>query len=327
MIGRLGLVAGLLGALVAAGGGTAVAAPCTWTASTLPSRPGENFSGVAGTDGGTRFVGWGYGGTSVSHGLLWDSSGVTDLGAPFGGLSSSAVDVNRSGDVVGSAEDASRSGARRAWLRHGGQTVALAEPRGTVESTVAGITDAGLAAGTTYDRAGRGTGVLWRGTRIVATVRPAGASVAFTGIANSGLVSGTRTAAGTTVPIGWTRAGGVRRLPAAPDGTTVTSDAAGRLVAGSWTDGVVDHPLLWTDCRLRSLAGEGRPAAVNAGGRVVGTVYGTLDEQAVLWATPTSAPVVLPGTYAQANAVTDDGRAAGISFTGLSELPTVWTCA
>ena len=330
MIGRLGLVAGLLGALVAAGGGTAVAAPCTWTASTLPSRPGENFSGVTGTDGGNRFVGWGYGGTSVLHGLLWDAAGVTDLGAPFGGLGSSAVDVNRSGDVVGSAGDASRSGADRAWLRHGGRTAALAEPRGTVESTVAGITDTGLVAGTTYDRAGRGTGVLWHGTRIVATVRPAGASVVFTGIANSGLVSGNITRAGVAAPISWTRTRGVHRLPYAGTGhDPATTDAAGRLVVGWSTSSpeLAEHPLLCVHGALHRLAGTGRPAAVNAGGRVVGTIYDTLDEQAVLWPTPTSAPVVLPGTYAQAWAVTDDGRAAGISFNGVAELPTVWACA
>lgn len=71
---------------------------------------------------------------------------------------------------------------------------------------------------------------------------------------------------------------------------------------------------------------------MNAGGRIAGTSYPDHSFRAVVWTTPTSAPVELPTLqgyldYASANAVTDDGRVAGESITAAGgELATVWTC-
>ena len=319
MIGRLGLVAGLLGALVAAGGGTAVAAPCTWTASTLPG--GDYWSGVIGTDGGTRLAGSAII-SGVTHAMLWGTDATaTDLGTPFG-LNAAAFDVNRSGDVVGTTAVAGREGDR-AWFRHGTRTVLLPEPAGAAETRPAGITDDGLIAGTAYDAAGRPTGLLWRGTRLLATAR----RVAFTGITADGVVSGNRTAGGVSAPVTWTRSGGVRRLPVVPAGPTVAAGTAGRHVAGYWTeDAYFEHPLVWTNGRLRLLDGYGRAAAVNAGGRVVGTFFDISDEQALVWKSVAAAPIILPGSHGRATVVTDAGVVAGINYDGTGERATLWTC-
>jgi uncharacterized membrane protein len=335
------LAAGILAATAVVGGGTAAAdtagaVTCEWTAQGLPTPPGTVYSLVRASDGRGRFAGDVTGPDFSTHPAVWRDGRVTDLGAPFGGRYASVRDVDRHGDVVGSASDPTRDGADRAFLYTGGRYVRLAEPAGVMSSIATGLDGKGTIVGWAYTSDYRAMGLVWslRRPDQVAVIPSGGVPLQVNGITDSGVVVGTTgTPTVDDAAVTWTPRTGIRRLPVDPDVQTSAAVAgAGRYIAGYWyapSDGQ-SRGIIWVDGQpqpLQLLPTMDQPTAVNAHGMSAGSGFGT----ATVWPTPTSAPVVLPPLGADlgsgAYAVTDDGRVAGWSRDAANVVTaTVWTC-
>jgi uncharacterized membrane protein len=335
------LAAGVLAATAVVGSGTAAAdtaaaATCEWTAQGLPTPPGTVYSWVRASDGRGRFAGDVTGPDFGTHPAVWRDGRVTDLGTPFG-LSASARDVDRHGDVVGSASDPTRNGADRAFLYTGGRYVPLAEPAGVMSSVATGLDGKGTIVGWAYTSDYRAIGLVWslRRPDQVAVIPSGGVSLQVNGITDSGVVVGmTGTPTVDEAAVTWTPRTGIRRLPVDPDvQTSIAVAGAGRYIVGSWyapSDGQ-SRGIVWVDGQpqpLQLLPTINLPTAVNADGLSASDGFGT----AIVWPTPTSAPVALPplgavDAFAGAYAVTDDGRVAGSSRDAANVVTaTVWTC-
>ena len=232
------------------------------------------------------------------HAFLWSNGTMTDLGT-FGGHFSEGRAINRSGEVVGTAEKTGKSGeflGSDGFLWNGKSMIDLGA------FGPYGINDSSEIAG----NCASGACVLSNG-KFTQLANPTGLGCGAIAINNNGEVLGgcgnsesdTRAAVwqnGTPTDIG--TLGG-------PQTGAAAINNLGQVVGWSQTSTYADHPFLWNNGKMTDLGVSFFPAAINDNGVIVGDQFvysgGTLQDLNTL--VPAGTP-----TIQDAKAINDNGQ-------------------
>lgn len=282
----------------------------------------------------------------VSHAFSWTAAGgMVDLGTLPGGTYSVAAGINSSGQIVGSANTSWGQTHAVLWTGAGAITDLGVLPGGDA-SGAAAINDAGTVVGYSSDTFNGhvGTSVnqspfIWTLAGGLKQLFPGGIGVG-NAINSLGQVAGAAGNLAGNQPFRWAQQSGLQMLAiVAGDDAGFASgiNDAGDVVGGSSYspdcgagDGQIEcppgihyvaHALLWPASggvvNLSAKPGfpsEGSPAAINAGGQIVGTA----GVRAFLWSSAGGFTDlgVLPGrTNSAAWAINAAGQVVGVSYT------------
>jgi probable HAF family extracellular repeat protein len=259
----------------------------------LPN-PILTFSRAMAINSGKQVVGFSLesgvtGGGSAEHAFLWQNNTMLDLGT-LGGRSSSALDINRNGLVVGHAQNS--AGNERAVLWRNGVIRDLGT-LGGVQSAALGVNASGVIVGRSETKVGRYKAFIWSNGSMRALGTLAG------GFTQANAIN----AAGQIVGFGTTESGAIHAI-LWQDGKTIDlgvlpgdqqSDAAdiddlGRITGHSEQSPVVGartRVFLWERGVLRNLgytAGKpNRALGISPAGHLVGSSTESGNQVAVLW--------------------------------------------
>jgi uncharacterized membrane protein len=92
------------------------------------------------------------------HAVIWDSTGIVDLGTPPGAIESRANAVNEFGQVAGSAEVGTQS---QGYLFENGIWTPIGTLPGTSESGATDIDSGGRIVGSSYTPGGVSRAIIW----------------------------------------------------------------------------------------------------------------------------------------------------------------------
>jgi uncharacterized membrane protein len=333
---RIGAAAVLAATTVAiSGAGSASAATCTWTPSTLPipsGATGSTFLEAADNLGG--YAGYATFSGNAIHAIHWHNGTTTDYGTLAGGTSIPA-DINRAGTMVGEASDSPTT--ERAFTSQNNKLVGLAEPTGTLDSWATGINDNGDIVGSVeVPGTTKGSTVIkavwWPaaapGTVQVLTGLPTGQSQALA-IDQDGTIAvavASSSSSSDNRPYLWHN-GTVRALPTLTGATNVTPRAISNgVVVGSSNGGSFSGAVLWDTTTatptISTVASNGNALSVNKNGQITGwTVSAGISVVYHIWQR-TQLVATITANAANVNISSDDGTVAGSTSNG----PTVWTC-
>jgi probable HAF family extracellular repeat protein len=222
-----------------------------------------------------------------TYAFSWTAAGgMVNLGTPFGTLqslaSSSAVDVNDSGEAVGNTSLSSPAPPAAygfTWTAAGGMNLLLGLHHGDTPNVVA-VNNQGQVIGNNVPSSGVTHAVFWSAGNVITdlgSLTATGGSQA-TAINNNGEVVGSASTALADDAFAWTSAGGMVDLghlgPGSSSATAVND--AGQVVGYGYTGHFSDvHAFSWTPAGgmvdLGTLGGpNSQPFAINSHGQVVG---------------------------------------------------------
>ena len=232
---------------------------------------GGSVSNAVAINARGEVIGWSFTATEGSHGFLWRSGQMVDLGP------GEAVAMNDKGRVV-----VVRSFAGRSWSRvwAGGRSRALPPLSGWRDSEAIAINDRGQIVGSSgkkpygSDDVGVHHAVMWQDGRITDLGTLGGTSSEATAINERGEIAGwSETKTGRTHAFLW-RHGKMTDLGVNVSGWTVALNDRGLVVADRVTRSLSRRAFLWRDGRIRDLGtlggAQSEVAAINNRGQTIG---------------------------------------------------------
>jgi probable HAF family extracellular repeat protein len=243
-------------------------------------------SGVHSINENGIISGWATLPSGEMHAVIWDASGIVDLGVPPGFISSVAVAANTSGQVAAYAEGDSQS--YQGFLWEDGSWTPIGVLPGFSDSIARDIDAAGRIVGSSFVPGGEGRAFMWNAGALT-DLGTLGGSSSATGINDVGQVSGVSTAylpGGDRQPRGflWENGQMTALDPLPGDFRSAAADIneVGQVCGSSTNSGSppyflsVESAVLWangTVIDLGSVPGYGlnSASAVNNHGQVVGT--------------------------------------------------------